>query len=469
MDKFGQYIFKKKSPEIILIEFIGKTFFYECSYEEIKNEFLTRLTIKDLKEQNEKETAFINEKHDFSYEELENRISTFLTSKESVFTTFIKNLSIEGRVLKLEYYTLDETSSVVDEIVISDELLMDDKFSKILSLIVRTFENNKEDLVKQFYANKKNKENIELANKSIKTYFDNKNKFYNMLQKEAIVLDAVIHNQQEDSLNFFDNNYRVNHPLKVISCMGIPLITLLILIESFFKLSFNLFGITVSLVSMGGIIYIENKIWKKIVYNKFIDFKKELEEKYNISYDLEKKRVILNSQKDFYDSYTTCIKSTLELAYSKLTTPLEEEIRTLYLLLNEYQNSKNTPLEKTYFVAELLKIKEQILLKESDKKYSFKNDEIKFAKQCIMYLTGKNSDALDDRRINSCLEKIEQSEKRGMNAEAVNLIKGLVEYIYEKYLKEEKVEVSNRFLKELESNVEYDIDIALGKKINESN
>lgn len=463
MEDIKRYILEKVDSltvSVYSVENNSKDLYY---YEEFSKIFIEYLTPNNLLRQTSLKGKFNNVGKDNKIEDFEEKILDYLEQKKQ--NTFIKDLKLEGNILYIKCLNLDGIC-IIYRIVISPELLKDELFNKILYLIIRTFENNKDVLLNKYSTLKKQKENQKLVNESIEAYLNNKKVFENITQKEAIIVDNVIHNNLKDSLDFFDSEYRPLHPFKICFIFTMPLLISLTTLGILLGLPSNIFSIFIYSTFFGGSIRISKKIWNKIIYKKFIEFKNSLKEKNHLSYDLDKKRTVLNNCHNFSDNYTKCIKDVLELAYSKVTTSLEKEIESLYSLLQEYQESANASLDKVYFTTSLLGIKKQIYLKESNLDNNIsKEDEVNFAKRYINYLTRKNVQYLNDEKINSCLKRIKDCEEKSLFVYATDLQMGLVEYIYENYLKVEDIKSVEEPEKIEISDVIYDVTMPLEKKI----
>lgn len=449
MGKPRFYILKKCDTSLISLNFLDQNLVLEFSYEDFEKRFMSSLTPKKLSNEIIKKEKTID------------IIRNNLEATECY--EFIKDLTLKGNILDIESYNLSEIDSSNHIINISSELMEEEQFRQTLALITRTFEDNKNALINQYYAVKKRQENKKLYNESMKTYLNQKKKPFNISQEEAIKIDTFLHRELDDCLDLFDDEYRPLHPFTVGFVVTVPLTIVLTILGNCLNLPNNIFSVITYLVSTGGTLFMSNKVWKKIVNNKLVEFKRDLEEKYHISYDWEQKRVALNNIRDFYDDYTKCVKSVMELAYSKITTSLDYEIESLYSLLEQYQCSGNC-FNKAYFTTTLLNIKKQIFLKESnlDNKNASLVDEVSFTKKYISYLTGKNISMLDDEKVTSCLEKIKDLEDKGLYVYIVDLQMGLVEYIYNNYLQEKDSKVIRE---NSTSNIEYDIATSLEKII----
>lgn len=460
MEKMERYILKKGTTQDSIAIEISERTLYECNYEYFKKIFISLLTPKSLAiEDNEEKKSF--DRENCSDEEYVEKLLALLGEKKP--SKAIKTLVLEGNIMEVECYDLDNATSNTSIIVIYPDLFCDEKFSSVLSLITNLYDTNKVALVRDYIAIKKQEENKNLTSNVIDNFLDN-NKQSNLTQKEGMVVLSLLCRNLKDYVDYFDEEYRKCHPIKFASCVAFPTFALAVLLGKFSVKLNTIMSSYLFLVSMGGIFFAEFKIWDKIVFDDFNTLKKELEEKYKISYDLDERKVVLNNPLTFYDAYTKCVKNTLELAYSKLTTPLDEEIKGLYSLLNEYHNC-NSNYEKVCFAISLLNIRKQIMLKESflDKKNAISNDDIKFIEQYIKFLTGKSSKMLDDDEVDDIIERIKQNEEKKLPLFSIDLMTKAVIHIYDNYLKEELENKEEQ--KELEPNIEYDLAIPLGKKI----
>lgn len=434
MDNIEHYIFRKLDNDFLAIEFCEKNFTYECPYEYLKDFILPCLIPKEVHETNQKERILASFSNT-SYEELSNKVESLLAEEEQ--KKYIKNISLEKNILKIESYDIDTLELKTSIIVVEEELLNDEKLKRVLELIRETYQNNKEKLNKQFCDLTKENDNIQIAKRSISTYLEKKK--INLTKEEAIIVDAVINRDLNDCFKYINREYRQNHPLKYIFHMGLPLVIDLFVFGSILIPLNSVIALISLTASLGFVSYGECKKWNKIIFNQYTNFKRELENKYGFAYDKDDKKVSLYNPYEFYDAYTKSIKNTLELAYSKTSTDLELEIRALYSLLDEYKN--NTSLEKIYFMTSLINIRKQIMLKESstDKNSTLKRrvrqDDVFFATSCVKFLTGKTIAMLDDEKVNRIIERIKQNEENNHLEYNLDLITQLIEYIYTQYLK----------------------------------
>lgn len=466
MDNIEHYIFRKLDNDYLAIEFCEKKFTYECPYEYLKDFILPCLIPKEVHETNQKERILASFSNT-SYEELSNKVESLLDMDEQ--KKFIKNMSLEKNVLKIESYDVDTLELKTSIIVIEEELLNDDKLKSILELIRETYQNNKEKLNKQFSDSTKENDNIQIAKKSVSTYLERKK--INLSKEEAIIVDSIINRDLNDCFEYINRKYRQNHPLKYILHMGLPLVLDFIVLGSILIPLNSAIALIFLAASLGAISYGECKKWNKIIFNQYTNFKKELENKYGFAYNKDDKKVSLYNPYEFYDAYTKCIKNTLELAYCELSTDLDEEIASLYSLLNEYQKSGKT--RKKYFVTILFSIRKQIILKRSstdvrlNKKVKQNDDE--FIKGCINYLTEKNIAMLDDEKVNRIIERIKQNEENNHLEYNLDLIAQLIEYIFKQF-SELSYPINDGVINKSFQNKEdyrpvYDISITLEKDL----
>lgn len=454
MEKVYYFIIKKIAVSRISVYNALKDTKEEYHYQEFAKYFQNLLTPNDISNQISLKAMFENETKDCSLEEFADK---FLSLYETLNNKkYVKSLKLEGNSLKVECYNLDDISDYY-KIVISYELLEDEKFKDILISITKTFETNKDLLAKEIEAIKKQEENKKIFKNSVITYLNEKKNF-TITQEEAIILEEIIHNNLITCCQEFDKEYRSLHPLKLISIMGVSLTISLILAGKILKAPNNFFDIFSYFVSYIGGVYIGNKIWLKTSSEKLLEFQNDLEEKYHISYDYVQRRTVLNNIMSFYDPFTKCLKSILELAYSKTTTPLEDEINGLNSLLNEYQERDNNGLDKIYFITRLLAIKTQILLKEStvDRKYSSFFDDIKFTELLMKYFTG--TIFMQDDVVNDYLSKIKECISNKNYIYVVNYQMGLTEYLYENS-RDQEVKIIDP------CEIENAVNIVLGRKL----
>lgn len=458
MQNIERFIMEKVSSLTISVTSMKRNCKEEYSYEEFKENFINYLTPNDLT----KKTS-LKEKHNNETKESDfgdKLLNYFEKVKQEVL---IKDLKLERSLLYIEFFSLSNDYCTNYEIMISSNLQNDEQFTKILFLIIKTFETNRIALIKEFEGVKKERENQELFKESIDTYFNSKKNIL-VTFEEAIVIENIIHNNLEDCWDIFDREYRGVHPLKVISIFGIPIIVVSWILNKELNISNDFLEVLTCLLALGGTSYLSDKITRRISYSKFMEFKRSLEEKYNFSYDLDERKIAINYPFTFYYGFPKCLKSTLELAYGKITTSLTAEINGLKSLLTEFEKNYGIN-EQIYFITRLLAIKKQILLKEStiDQRYPTFFKEVEFTKQFLKYLAGDSIIVskmfLEDEKVKNILDKIEDYEKKKLNVFVVDLQMGLVEYIYENYLKFESKQ-------ENKESVEYDIDAMLERTIN---
>lgn len=450
MAKDYYFILNKSASLTISVSNIENHTKEEYSYEEFVQKIIKFLTPNDLTNQ-----VFLKEIYD--NKTLEDKLIEYSNSLS--LKKFIKDLKLDANILKIDCYNLDNFLENKYVFIISNDLLEDKKFQELLSSCIKTYEINKNFLAREFFSIKKQKENQDLIKASIDDYLNAKKKF-NISQEEAILLEHIYHNKfyETEFFNYFNSEYKLNHQLKTIFYLGLPIIIVISVLGIYLKSPSNIMKVVIYILLPSLTFYFSEKKWLDIIYNKIVKFIQELEDNYGISYDMNQKRIILNKNNDVFDDFLKCLNSTYELAYGKITTPLEDEIVGLNSLSSEYHEKDKSSINKIYFMTRLLTIKKQILLKEStiDKKVSSYYDEVSFIERFIKYFTGKRASSLNDVNINNCLEKIKKYVEEKRYIFAVDLQMSLVEYLYENYKSQEESEVVD---------IEYAVDLVLGRKL----